>query len=603
MKSMENKIKLYGQVFSGPLVAKIIAHFIEPKPGLSVIDPMCGIGDLLLPYLNIADIHGVELDSTLEKQLKLRRLESYVKFANSFDIETLKNLSHTGYDVVITNPPYIRKENLKSADSHQLSLEQIKMNLISFVSEDTNLNLIEKKEVIDTIVSISGLADIAVMAWILCMVIVKENGYLGIVVPNSWLTREYAKPIKKLLLSLFNIQTIINDVNNTWFAHRAQIKTNIVICQRRSSKCKIESETKIISLHSSFDYNNLDDIDSFQSQGAEVFLVKTSEYINNCGTSMFQNSLRKIFPLFDSLPTLSDYGIKVSQGLRSGANKFFYLKSHNGNYVKSTLYHSFLPLSDEFFLPLLHKQSDLKDGYSFSADLLSSYVLNIQESITAKDMSATPLPNRVGYLRLPYEIEKYITHSERIPIKGTAIPQLSSVKTNVCKNVDKRHRFWYMLPVLQERHFASIVIPRVNSHSVTAFVNPTAKRIVVDANFLTFVITASSELNPFSLLAILNSSFCKLQFEEIGTPMGGGALKLDAVQVQRLRIPVFKDVTSLERLISLGERLSITSRSDSAEILDEIDILVLQNILETLDVSDVLHQIKNSIHIHSSNRL
>lgn len=270
MNPKSNKTKLLGQVFSGSLVAKTIAHFIQPKSGLSVVDPMCGIGDLLLPYLNICEVHGIEIDTDLKKQLELRGLGASVAFANTFGDDGLSYLESSGYDIVVTNPPYIRKENLQNSDSTQLPLEQMKSNLISFVQKRTNLNSHQKDEVVKTIVNLSGLTDIAALAWILCMTIVKDGGLLGIVVSNSWLTREYAKPIKHLLLTLFDIQVIINDVNNLWFKQRAQVKTNIVICKKRNSSEILTSHpTKIYSLYSSFDYGNLDCIDSDGLWGVE----------------------------------------------------------------------------------------------------------------------------------------------------------------------------------------------------------------------------------------------------------------------------------------------------------------------------------------------
>jgi len=598
---MENKVKLLGQVFSGELVAKIIAHFIKPKAGLSVLDPMCGIGDLLMPYYNICDVHGIEIDSTLRDQLKLSKLVSCVNFDNAFNLDVLMSLAQNGYDIVVTNPPYIRKENLKSPNSNQFSLDLIKSNLISFTTYVSTLNLSQKDEVIETINSISGLADLAVMAWILCMLIVKDNGYLGIVVPNSWLTREYAKPVKNLLLSLFDIEVIINDVNNKWFEQRAQVKTNIVICKRRNSE-SATGHTKIISLYSSFNYNNLDELSLNKSDGIETFLINASDYLNHGGTIIPQKSLRSIVPIFDLLPSLSDYDIKVSQGLRSGANKFFYLKRVDNISAKSDLIDYSIPLSDEFFLPLLHKQSDLNGGYYFTSDTLTSYVLYIQDSVTSRDLCATPPNNRVGYFTLPYEIERYINCSEHISVKGSTIPQLSSVKTNAIKGNNKRHRFWYMLPVLQDRHLAPIVLPRVNSNKVTAYINPSDKTIVIDANFLTFCISKNSLLNKFSLLAILNSSFCRLQYEEIGTPMGGGALKLDAVQIQRLRIPSFKE-SDIHYLTVLGKKLAKTQKKDSNIIIDEIDEIILHSISSEYNVPNYISQIKDCINHHASNRL
>lgn len=116
-----------------------------------------------------------------------------------------------------------------------------------------------------------------------------------------------------------------------------------------------------------------------------------------------------------------------------------------------------------------------------------------------------------------------ISEANYLKIKGTLVPQLSSVKTNVSKPSKGLHRFWYMIPKLRSRHAAKVFIPRVNSYSVCAYKSE-VNNAAIDANFSTIDNSNIESWTNNVLIAILNSTWCQIQYEQLGTVMGGGAL-------------------------------------------------------------------------------
>ena len=124
---------------------------------------------------------------------------------------------------------------------------------------------------------------------------------------------------------------------------------------------------------------------------------------------------------------------------------------------------------------------------------------------------------------------------------GTRIPALSAVRTNVRPSRDGRTtpRFWYMLPDFAPRHLPAPPAPRVN-HSLPRASANLDPALVVDANFSTFW-TPSGSWTRAALTALLNSVWCRAAMEALGTPLGGGALKLEAAQLRNMAIPVISD--------------------------------------------------------------
>ena len=163
----KNKQKLLGQYYSGTKIAKALFELLKCPHNKTVIDPMCGNGDLLRPFYTSGNtVYGIELDDEayIECLNNLSCSHDRIQNKNAFSTESLEALNPNGYDIVITNPPYIRRENYKLTESEiegALSMDCIKQNLSSFCDELETINADSKAEIKSVVANLSGLADVA----------------------------------------------------------------------------------------------------------------------------------------------------------------------------------------------------------------------------------------------------------------------------------------------------------------------------------------------------------------------------------------------------------------------------------------------------------
>ena len=131
-----------------------------------------------------------------------------------------------------------------------------------------------------------------------------------------------------------------------------------------------------------------------------------------------------------------------------------------------------------------------------------------------------------------------------------------------------------MLPVLSKRHTASLFLPRLNGGRVWVRKNTYGQ--VIDANYVTIVLADCAPITVNAALALLNSTWVALQFEENCTVMGGGALKVDSVQMNRFFFPKMNQ-EQLEALDKLGTR-ALKMKINSPNLLDDIDRVVFSGL-------------------------
>lgn len=608
-----DKKKLLGQFFSGSKIAEMIEALVPSRNITSAIDPMCGIGDLLLPYADIEDLTGIEIDIQLRDTIIERLPNIQCISGNAFSAQTLSCLKSEGYDLVVANPPYVRKELIGKAEETKFSLTDITCNLHFFTDEFNTLNDSERKMMHCAIDKISGLSDLSIPAWLLCMMLVNHKGKFAIVLPNSWLSREYSQPILELIDNLFDVNYILNDVNGVWFKGNAQVRTSIIIASRKST-CSID--TSIVDLYESAQnstslYGNVTEAHNFANFIEKGFSIPnvceikrlSKSTITSVQTEKLEDCIRLVSSKsnkYTTMPSLEDVGLKISQGLRTGANGFFYLKRVSEGVYQSNISAGFISHKDNLFLPVIQGQSDLTDRYAVNTKL-STVLLNIQDSLTQSDFDNTEEEHKIGYIVLPLDIQQYISDSEKLKIKGNLIPSLSSVKTNVSKPKKGLYRFWYMIPKLQSRHTAKIFIPRVNSSAVTVY-KCEIINAVIDANFSTIDNSDNSIWTNNALIAILNSTWCQVQYEQLGTVMGGGALKLEAVQLRKVKIPNLSKEVLLE-LDRIGGDLCKCKISNQSDLLDQVDLHIINSFLNSKEKSEILlGELKNQLQHYKETR-
>jgi len=206
--------------------------------------------------------------------------------------------------------------------------------------------------------------------------------------------------------------------------------------------------------------------------------------------------------------------------------------------------------------------------------------------------------SRDGLVRMPSAFAEYVSiASTRIVERNgkfTTIPELSAVAPNVRKppqpiaqllptgelSVPRRPAGWYTLPIMP-RHTGMVFMARVNDASPRAYLNSITDPVLIDANFSTFSVTTET-FSAEALFAFLNSKWIKTLLEITATPMGGGALKVEASHLRVLPIPKF-DCESKHHLGQLGQELAKLSKNkDMSSTKSAIEDLVCRTVAAAL---------------------
>ena len=594
--------KRLGQYFSGEKVAQLLVAMCSLSGIEAVIDPMAGTGDMLAAAVSAGvsaeNLYGIEIDPGAGRECKTSFASGGVFIGDAFSMEPYISFGRTSWDLVITNPPYVRYQSMSNYEGNGVALKnatEIRYSLSNIVSSLEDLLEKEKDCFVRIINSYSGLSDLAVPAWLLCAALVKQGGTLAMVVPEAWISRDYALAVKYMLLKFFDIQYIVEDLNSAWFP-AALVKTNLLIAKRiplRDNLLAVRDLTyKQIKLSSSLigerslvdclEYHSHTGRDAFMEllrgdadasgDGFDMKHICMGDILSELMSSRLLDKLepaardstpaaipKDLLEIIGAVPSaLADigaWGFQVGQGLRTGANRFFYKvlsKSEDGvDYLETDdLFNNrVIPVPQKYSLPAFRYQSDIKDGLGVAASMLPHRLLYIQESIP----SGSPLA-------------AHIAEAGILPIESagttTSFPELSAVKPNI-----RPGRDWYMLPVLANRHLPQLSISRVNYKNVRCSI--ISDGIVVDANFST--LWSENKQDAFAMFALLNSSWVLAYLETIATVMGGGALKVEATHIRRLLLP-FPTDGLVDTLSQLGRLLA---ESDTDDTLYEIDRAVL----------------------------
>lgn len=602
-----SKEKILGQYFSGDKIPELLVSLLQICDIHNAIDPMCGNGDMFAPFKDTdINLFGIELDSDVAEVSRLRFPNATLYNDDAFNPSILLHVTpKTGFDLVITNPPFVRRELLNPITSngvHQ-NFDTI-INNISHVIDKFEYILSEDKIAIkSTLADLSKYADLSILSWVLCIVLLRYGGQLALVVPTSWMTREYAKPLVRLMNLLFKIEYIIVDSNRIWFDGSAQVQTSLVVARRKYPNVTyIHDSIKYVNLYgismskkslignipSNVDFFNYISTGHSYYPYFDVILLPQEQLIIDNKTFISNKSKLSLFidNATDDFSTIENFGINIGQGLRTGANKFFYLKKE-ANCCISSIYNQPIKYEQNLFKYVIKRQDILTDSYAVTSPP-DDVLLYIQDSAITKDrIDYTSCIDK--YNEIPSDVEEYITFGEIYRVNGTTIPNLSAVRTNVriTKN-GALPRFWYMIPKATNRHYAHIFIPRINNKNVVCRYNISNETIFIDANFSGIWRNDNCQLTDYAIFALLNSKWAKIQYEENGTIMGGGALKLDAVQLKKTIFPT-NIYNYCYELDALGKELIFSNIHSSNEIISKIDNYIFKSIkIESSSVDKIL---------------
>ncbi|MFD1337017.1 N-6 DNA methylase [Oceanobacillus iheyensis] len=658
-----NRKKRLGQYFSGEKLSKLLSAFAVYPEYNSIIDPMCGKADMLVAaslFNTKAELYGIDIDEGAIKAA-IKNLETNNKFidihylykANALSSQILSKIPFLQFDLVITNPPYVRYQSLSNnAEGEELPIaEEVRGSLLEIIKGMNHLEIEDKRIFTEIVKGYSGLSDLAVPSWILCALLTKLDGRLAMVVPEAWLNRDYSYPIQYLLFKYFDLEYVIEDVDRCWF-NEAQIKTNLVVAKRRTRASDLfkhnkgkqyvhisireehgdetslignlvgDSQNKELTFKNELQHN----LENYASKGI-CHLVKMSDTLENLAVncqnySWYKNvegsykpkkvnthTMNLIPPLLKKVVgkssaefvTLEDIGVKIGQGLRTGANKFFYVDyvKDDGDFsvvkVDKIFKKGTVKVPAELLAPVVRKQAELPSGFTVNSTDITGRILILDKVIHPKDLEEIKElhGNRV---LMNKDLSDFIDEVEETNVGSEVdlkyIPNLSAVKTNKKKmkgNDPNTINYWYMLPKMAPRHKPDIFVPRIINNIPKFMLNNDS--LIIDANFSTIWLLNEVELDKYGLLALLNSSWFLLVCELMGSVMGGGALKLEATHLKRAPVPRLSKI-QYEKLSILGKKLingdegvktyidqiimDLISPNSSTLLMEKIEELTLQ---------------------------
>ena len=655
-----NERKRLGQYFTGEPLARVLAALGDARSASSLLDPMAGSGDMLVAARSVgamaAQITAVEIDplvsSRCAERLRSTRALADVRNADAFAPSTWASDTARSWDLVITNPPYVRYQRTSRGSAGRVAIpsaSEVRRGLVEIINAREGLSADERAVFRALVEGYSGLADLAVPSWLLCAAFVAPEGRLAMVVPDTWLSRDYALPVLYLLRRLFAVEFVVEDGEAAWFED-ALVRTTLVVARRVPTRpsalfpdiashvhARLTSDAaRDVSLVGSLHPTSRDPERRFAERLRAVAHSGDPAHVRGlragpaddapfrdrllaqAGSTSWGRALEPSVPVMrhgerrasdvprrvrtivgdiaSRLTTLDQYGWSIGQGLRTGANRFFYGEALavDGDVtelrVDPELSAEPLAVPSELLLVVVRKQSDLLDADGRAGRSRGRVVVLDRHALDEDIASATAKGVHVPYLPIPEPLADYVRRAAMLNVGSEAeprrLPQMSAVITNVRTpdngKPERAPRFWYQLPPLAPRHTGVLFMPRVNHGHPAAVLNDTG--VVVDANFSTFRMTGVEPgLTVFALACLLNSTWATVVMEASGTVLGGGALKLEATQLRRLPLPSLSTGIAA-RLAGLGGRSTVASCA-------EIDALVWECLTVDAKSASALEQL------------
>ena len=636
--------KRLGQFFTGVRLAKVLAALCDARSSGSILDPMAGSGDMFVACAELgaepALLSGIEIDSAAatlcERRTDGLAADARVVSGSAFDEGSWAGLPDV-WDLVITNPPYVRYQ-VQSGSSVEStvapSARQVRAGLVALLEQSGALSEREREIFVRIARSYSGLSDLAVPSWLLCASKVRQGGRLGMVVPDTWLSRDYAAPILYILRRLFEIDCVVIDEDACWF-EELQVRTSLVVARRVEDKLSAQRSGRHLVVRVPRSAGTPESVvgAAFAAEEPErefaswvhdgsrlavsplsfrrsdesdlVELLRSTQPRWFSGHDSGQDERQRQFPEAvssvigatqrSSLTDLAGLGWEVGQGLRTGANKFFYVDRLGDDRWRSALLPDVeLNLPDQVVQPAVRRQAELPQATNLvtrsqgSVLVLEGWALPCDAGTDFFDLVCHARGD-LARLIIAGQNESSDSHGER-----KRLPELSAVRTNV-----RPGRCWYHLPPFTIRHRPELFMPRVNSRTPRTYINGsdetsgTPRRFVVDANFSTLWPDSSHPrpLPLFAMAALLSSSLVGAVLEATGTVMGGGALKVEATHLRRALLP--KPSAHAETaLVECGQHLAYEGFSGS--IVNTIDDIVAELVGMTTGSTEVLRSLQRA---------
>ncbi|MBW6486086.1 MAG: SAM-dependent methyltransferase [Syntrophobacterales bacterium] len=287
-----NHRKDYGQFFTPPPVARLMAKWvIKDNPG-TVIDPAFGLGVFYDEIIKINSINqvaftGYEIDNHIITYLNHNGKSQNLRVINTDYLEA----DVGSFDGIICNPPYMRFQKfLKRHDILPKIEEKIGKKLIGYSN-------------ISSVFLVKSLTELNI------------NGNLAFIMPFEFFNTGYGREIKKSLLNNHLLKQIIIFSNEKEIFPDATTTVCVLLCKNDGKKENI----KITDIKANEELDGISDINNFYQKEVTPGDLPYNKKWSPIILSLFSERESP-----NNFCKLSLYG-SFTRGIATGANDFFAL--------------------------------------------------------------------------------------------------------------------------------------------------------------------------------------------------------------------------------------------------------------------------------------
>jgi len=511
-----------GQYYTPPPIVELITEMCVKSPNDRVLDPSCGSGGFLVkayhklrdlkkrdnPFADDAKLHqeildqlyGIDINpfpaqlssiNLAVRNLKVASRNINLVVSDFFKVKPSVGIIPKELDVVVTNPPYTRQEEMEYKD-------QIREEALTYLDGSK--------------IPLDARAGIYAYFFTHSAKFLKNHGTMGQITSDTWLDVGYGEDLKRFFLDHFRIHAIV------WYDVRAFEKALVGTCitilekEDKSKEARENNIVKFVRIKKAMPTEEIvrtmettkEDLEN-ERIGVTVKKQKELKPEGKWGKYLRAPLIYYKIIQHHKMTKLGDIA-EIRFGLKTGANEFFHLDNE-----KVKLW----GIEREYLAPVVTSPKDV--NIEIRPEDVSKRIIMVHEP---KDV----LKKRNA------KVLKYIEYGESVEVRikggvkgGTVVKgyhNLSSVKSRTN---------WYDLgerepaPILRYRRIWERCVFPLNT--AKAYANDTFNEIYPKAKEDIIV-----------LAGILNSSMTALLSELHGRFYGGGVLELEIYECEDLPV-------------------------------------------------------------------
>jgi type II restriction/modification system DNA methylase subunit YeeA len=464
-----------------------------------------------------------------------------------------------GFDIIISNPPYVRQERIR--------------DIKSYLEKDF-------KEVY------SSTADIYVYFYYRAMELLKNNGYLGFITSNKFFRAKYGENLRNFLSS-FKILDVI-DFGGYKVFKSATVDTCIMIIKKE--KIFFENNINALTINDNSivfeDGLTIEEKLKFKEKGKKIYRIKDYFEANCKIISQKKNFSKNIFLIADDKKLqikekiekigkpLKNWDVKIYRGILTGYNEAFIINTETRNRILANCKdEKERKRTEEIIKPILRGR-DIKKYYYKWAGL---WVIIIPAGWTNKNKAKKQ--GEEFFKETFSSLYNYFISFVNVKGKGKGLFQRD----------DQGDYWWELRPCdyYQEFEKEKIVWAGVGNKLETAVV-PREFFINAPANFLT-------GNNLYFLQGLLNSKPVVWYYEIVKTRLGGKGGRFYIYDILNLPLPpitkqnqsIVKDIEELvNKILLITQSSDYETNKEKQQKVKELEKEIDKLVYKLYDLTD-----------------